>query len=62
MKKSKIFHSVFKFAQNYAKTCIRALDKVIIYIAMSINENYNSNMYCCMINKQLIKLSTLNIY
>ncbi len=25
---------------------------VIIYIAMIINENYNSNMYCCMISKK----------
>ncbi len=34
------------------KTFIRALDKVIIYIAMVINENYNS---------KLIKLSTPNL-
>ncbi len=40
------------------KTFIRALDKVIIYTAMIINKNYNSNMYCFMNNKQLIKLST----
>ncbi len=39
------------------KTFIRALDS---YIAMVINKNYNSNMYWCMNNKQLIKLSTPN--
>ncbi len=33
----------------------------ISYIAMVINKrNYNSNMYCCMNNKQLIQLSTPN--
>ncbi len=43
------------------KTFIRALDKVIYRpIAMVINENYNSNMYCCMNNKQLIQLYTPN--
>ncbi len=41
------------------KTFISALDKVIIYIAMIINENYYSNMYCCMINKQLINYPPL---
>ncbi len=42
------------------KTLIRALDKVISYMAMVIDKNYNSNMYWCMNNKQLIKLSTPN--
>ncbi len=42
------------------KIFIRALDSVISYIAMVINKNYNSNMYCCMNNKQLITLSTPN--
>ncbi len=43
------------------KTFIKALDKVIYRpIAMVINENYNSNMYCCMNNKQLIQLYTPN--
>ena len=27
---------------------------------MAINKNYNSNMYCCINNKQLIKLFTPN--
>ncbi len=46
------------FHKAMLKTSIRALDNVIIYIAMIINENYNSNMYCCMNYKLLLKLST----
>ncbi len=47
MKKSMLFHSVYSsyIFTNHAKTFIRALDKVIIYRAMIINENFNSNMY-----------------
>ncbi len=33
---------------------MKALDKVINYIAMIINENYNSNIYCCMITLHYI--------
>ncbi len=39
------FSLVIQFSQIMLKTFIRELDKVIIYIAMIINENYNSNMY-----------------
>ncbi len=46
-----IYNSSYIF--SHAK---RTLDKVIIYLI--INKNYDSNMYCCMNNKQLIKLST----
>ncbi len=49
-----IYNSSYIF--SHPKTFIRTLDKVIIY--MIINKNYDSNMYCCMNNKQLIKLST----
>ncbi len=37
------FSIVVTFSQIILKTFIRALDDVIIYIAMIINENYNSN-------------------
>ncbi len=56
MKKSMLCHLVVKFSQIVLKTLIRALDKVISYIAMIINNNYTSNMYCCMNNKQLQKI------
>ncbi len=44
MKKSMLFHSVLKlyFHKDTLKTFIRALDKVIIYIAILIYENYNN--------------------
>ncbi len=42
--KIKINYSVVTFSQVMLKTLIRALDKPIIYIAMVINKNYNSNV------------------
>ncbi len=50
-----VIHYSISFSQIMLKTFIRALDKVISYIAMVINKNYNSNMYWCINNKQLIK-------
>ncbi len=58
-----LFRIVVTFSQSHAKNIhtVRALDKVIIYIAMLINENYNCNKYCCINNKQVIQLSTPNL-
>ncbi len=42
------------------KTFTRAVHNVITNIAKVINKKYNSNMCCCMNNKQLIQLSTPN--
>ncbi len=38
------FSIVVTFSQIMLKTFIRALDKVISYIAMATNKNYNSNI------------------
>ncbi len=54
------FSMVVKFSQIMLKTFTRAVDSVISYIAKVINTNYNSNMCCCMNNKQLIQLYTPN--
>ncbi len=49
------FSMVFTFSQIMLKTFTRAVDNVISYIDKVINKNDNSNMCCCMNNKQLIK-------
>ncbi len=51
---------VVTFSQIMLKTFTRAVDNVITNIAKDINRKYNSNMCCCMNNKQLIQLSTPN--
>ncbi len=51
---------VVTFSQIMLKTFTRAVDNVITNIAKDINTKYNSNMCCCMNNKQLIQLSTPN--
>ncbi len=52
---AKSFSMVVQFSQIMLKTFTRAVYNVIIYIEKLININYNSNMCCCMNNKQLIK-------
>ncbi len=51
------FSILVKFSQSHAKNIHKGTRQSyhLYTVAMVINENYNSNMFCCMNNKQLIK-------